>query len=212
MEKERYDAVEVDKKTPQAPKAQDEAPRRQALSRGLPDRELAGLLSSGAVIVYPTDTIYGIGCTALDERTVKRLRAIKGRGSKPFSIIAPGKAWIRGNCLVSRAAAGYLKKLPGPYTLILPLKRKCVAPSVAPDSKALGVRIPKHWFASVVAEAGVPFVTTSVNPAGAPHMTSVEDADAGVLAKADYLVYEGPKRGKPSRVIDFTGASPRVKR
>ena len=159
----------------------------------------------GKVIVYPTDTIYGLGCNASSEAAVKKIRRLKKRDKKPFSVIAPGKAWITKNCVVSKRAAAFIKrKLPGPYTVILPLKNKrCVAPSVTNGLETLGVRMPKHWFASVVAEAGVPFVTTSVNLSGGKPMTSLKDAERKVIDAADIVVYEGIKRGKPSKKIFF---------
>ena len=68
----------------------------------------------------------------------------------------------------------------------------------------LGVRIPKHWFTQVVTDAGMPFITTSVNFSGEPHMEKIEDVKPEVLEAVDYVVYEGEKRGKPSEKIVLT--------
>ena len=80
-------------------------------------------IKSGIVFVYPTDTIYGIGCDATNSSSVLKVRNIKERNDLPFSVVAPSKDWIRDNCEVDAKAEQWLDKLPGPYTLILKLKR-----------------------------------------------------------------------------------------
>lgn len=171
-------------------------------------------IRGGKIFVYPTDTIYGIGCNALDARAVKKIRELKGRFRKPFSVIAPSKSWIAKNCFLSREARVFMEKnLPGRYTLVLRLKRRgAVSRDVNAGLKTLGVRIPKNWFSRLVARARIPFVTTSVNKAGKPPMTSLGDADKTVLKGADYVIYEGARRGKPSKVIDFTRAERKILR
>lgn len=161
----------------------------------------------GAVIIYPTDTIYGIGVNALDDGAVKRLREIKGREFKPFSVIAPSLKWIRENCVTDfKEAKEAMAKLPGPYTIFFDLKNKnCVSPSVNPLDGSLGVRIPKAWFSDFVAAAGIPFVTTSVNLSGEPFMKKLEDLDDKIKNSVDYIIYEGELNGVPSEKIDLRG-------
>ncbi|MFH0973384.1 MAG: Sua5/YciO/YrdC/YwlC family protein, partial [Candidatus Micrarchaeota archaeon] len=98
-------------------------------NKALAEKEIARAIRSGAVIVYPTDTVYGVGCDARCAAAVRRIRALKGRSfAKPFSVIAPNKKWIQENCALSPQAAEFLaKKMPEPYTMILRLKNKrCV--------------------------------------------------------------------------------------
>lgn len=149
-----------------------------------------------SVFIYPTDTIYGIGCNALNSRLVKRIRRIKKRDKKPFSVIAPSKKWIMDNCVVDRKL---LKKLPGKYTLIFKLRKKAVVKEVNMGLDSLGVRIPKHWISNVVKKLGFPVVTTSVNITGKKPMTKLEEFKR---LKVDLILYEGVKKGKPSTVID----------
>ena len=158
----------------------------------------------GAVFIHPTDTIYGIGCNAQLSSAVKKVRKLKARASNPFSVIAPSLGWIHENCIVTKEAEEWLEKLPGPYTLILKLKNNCVAKSVNSGLSTLGIRIPNHWIRKLVEEAEVPVVTTSVNRANEEYMISLEDLDPSIKGGIDFMIYEGRKEGKPSKIIDLT--------
>jgi L-threonylcarbamoyladenylate synthase len=161
-------------------------------------------ISGGAVFIYGTDTIYGIGCDALNSNSVLRIRELKKREEKPFSVIAPSKDWIEENCILDANALKWLEKLPGPYTFILKLRNAdCVCSEVNGGSDGLGVRIPDNWFSSIVSESGVPFVTTSVNLSGEASMTGVEDCEGSILDGVDYVVDEGVLSGEASKVIDL---------
>lgn len=161
----------------------------------------------GAVFIHPTDTIYGIGCNAELLKAVKKVRHLKGRATNPFSVIAPSFDWINENCIVAKEAEEWLERLPGPYTLIFRLKNKnCVAKEVNSGLNTLGIRMPNHWIKKLVAEAKVPIVTTSVNRANEDYMTSLEDLDPTIKSGLDFVLYEGKKEGKPSKIIDLTEA------
>ncbi|MBD3314133.1 threonylcarbamoyl-AMP synthase [Candidatus Woesearchaeota archaeon] len=157
---------------------------------------------NGAIFIYPTDTIYGIGCDATNRDSVKKIRKIKNRPENPFSVIAPSVQWIEENCIINDTAKEWLEKLPGPYTLVLKLKNKnCVAPEVIPKTESIGVRMPQHWFSAVIRLIDTPIVTTSVNEAGKKFMSSIEDLDSEIKTKVDFMIDEGEKQGKPSNVI-----------
>ncbi len=167
--------------------------------------EFLSKIEEGAVFIHPTDTIYGIGCNALDQKAVKKIRKIKQRYTRPFSVIAPGKKWIYDNCVVDKKINLWIEKLPRPYTLILKLKNKdCIAPNVNTDLDTLGVRIPDHWFSGAVKELGIPIVTTSANITGEDFMTSLENLSAKIKSKVEFIIYEGEKIGNPSKIIDLT--------
>lgn len=159
-------------------------------------------LASGEVIVYPTDTIYGIGCDATDESAVEQVRKAKQRPEKPVSVIAPSKAWITEHLDISEST---LNRLPGPYTLIAEALEEGVAPNVAPGQTTLGVRRPDHWMTSVVESFGEPVVTTSVNISGQPHATSLEDISSHVRSHVDIAVDAGELDGGASTLLDCTG-------
>ena len=159
---------------------------------------------NGAVFIHPTDTIYGLGCNAELSSAVRKIRKLKARASNPFSVIAPSLEWIYENCIVTKEDEEWLEKLPGHYTLIFKLKNNCVAKEVNPGLKTLGIRIPNHWIRKLVSETEVPVVTTSVNKANEDYMTSLEDLDPSIKGWVDFILYEGKKEGKPSKIIDLT--------
>ncbi len=163
--------------------------------------EILAEILSGAVFIYPTDTIYGIGCDATIDQSVQRIRQLKGRETKPFSIIAPSIDWIEENCELSAKAKSWLLKLPGPYTLILPLKNPgSVSAQTNMGMKTIGVRMPNHWISEILAQVNKPIVTTSVNMAGNPPSTRREELEQFAV---DFIIYEGEKKGAPSTIVDL---------
>ena len=159
-------------------------------------------IKSGAVFIYPTDTIYGIGCNALLNAKVKQIREIKLRPTSPFSVIVPNKEWIYENCIVTQESQEYIDQLPGPFTLILPLKD----PQLLSDEicgETVGVRLPDHWISELVSELGYPIITTSVNEKGRQFMTSIETLEKTIEKQVDLIIEEGEILGKPSRIIRF---------
>jgi len=168
--------------------------------------EIAQKIQDGTIFIHPSDTIYGLGCNALDEKAVSKLRKIKGNATTPFSVWAPSLEWIKKNCVVDKKVEEWFKKLPGPYTLILKLKdKKAIAPSVNLGKETIGVRIPQHWFHGAVEELATPIITTAANPAGKPFMTKLDNLDQTISVNTDFVVYEGEKDAKPSQLIDLAG-------
>ncbi len=160
-----------------------------------------------AIFIYPTDTIYGIGCNAENKDLVTRLRMLKKRFGMPFSVIPPSKKWVEENCDVDKKAAFWIGKLPGPYTLIMNLKnKKAVANNVNLDGKTLGVRIPNNWFSKIVTEMGVPVVTTSANVSGHNFLTCLDDLDPNLKKGVDIFIEEGVIEGRPSTLIMLDGS------
>lgn len=171
----------------------------------LEKQSIIDAIINGTVFIHPTDTIYGIGCNAQNSNSVKKVRKLKARATNPFSVIAPSFDWIKENCILTKEAEEWLEKLPGPYTLIFKLKNSnCVAKEVNSGLNTLGIRIPNHWIRKLVAEAEVPVITTSVNKANEEYMTSLEDLDPTIKGGIDFVLYEGKKEGKPSKIFDLT--------
>ena len=171
---------------------------------------ISGKIRRGSIFIHPTDTIYGLGCSAIDSLAVTRLRELKGRVSKPFSVIAPSKDWIYENCAITENADRWIRQLPAPLTLILRTKNSEVAPEVAPGIKTIGVRIPAHWISDMVADLGFPIVTTSANIVSGDFMTSLDDLESELKPGIDFVLYEGEKKGRPSKIIDLSEESLQV--
>ncbi|PIY60200.1 threonylcarbamoyl-AMP synthase, partial [Candidatus Woesearchaeota archaeon CG_4_10_14_0_8_um_filter_47_5] len=162
-------------------------------------------IAEGAVFIYPTDTIYGIGCDATNFSAIERIRLLKKRPMAPFSVIAPSRQWIRENCMIDERHTPWLEKLPGPYTLILTLQnRDAVASNLNPEKDTIGVRIPALWISTMVRQLGVPLVTTSVNVSGQGYMSSMDDLDPDIKKAVDFIIYDGEKKGNPSAIVDLT--------
>lgn len=161
-------------------------------------------IRNGTIFIHPTDTIYGLSCNALEEKSVAKIRDLKERPETPFSVWAPSVDWIKQNCVLDKEGLEWLKKLPGPYTLIVKLKnKKAVAKNVSPKGDSIGVRIPQHWFSEVVKFLGFPIITTSANKAGQPFMTSMKDLDPEISKGVDFVIYEGEKISRPSKIVNL---------
>ena len=168
-------------------------------------KEYCQKISEGAVFVYPTDTIYGIGCDATNSESVEKIREMKRRDNKPFSIAAPSKEWIKDNFAINPAAEEWIEKLPGPYTLVLRLKnKKAIADQINPDSSTVGVRILGNWFSEIISELNFPIVSTSANITQEAHMKTLSDLDKSIAEEADFIIYEGTKTSRPSSIVDLT--------
>lgn len=154
-----------------------------------------------SIFIYPTDTIYGIGCDATNKELVKKIRVIKKSYKQPFSVIIPNKNMIYEFCENDEKIRKYVNKLPGPYTLILKMKKKFVADNVNPGDGTIGIRIPNHWFYNYIKKMKKPIITTSANVTGGDIMTSVEDLDDELKKKVDFLIDEGELKGRPSTII-----------
>ena len=153
---------------------------------------------SQEIFIYPTDTIYGIGCDAENIKAVEKIRIIKQRDQKPFSIIAPSIEYILENFETNKT---FIEKyLPGPYTLILKKKNKYFLSHVS-DNEYIGVRIPKHLFTEILQKTNKPIVTTSVNLAGEKPANSINQINKKILKEVDLIINGGTLSGKPSTLI-----------
>jgi L-threonylcarbamoyladenylate synthase len=161
------------------------------------EQEIISKILEGKIFIYPTDTIYGIGCNAENNEAVDKIREIKKRDSNPFSVIAPSIEWIQENLILD---VDLNKYLPGPYTIILKKKNPEFLNWVS-STDSLGVRIPDHKFTKILQKSKVPFITTSVNIIGEPFAIKISEIKPELLEKADFVIDEGTLNGRPSTLV-----------
>lgn len=126
-------------------------------------RQVADILASGGVIVYPTDTVYALGCSLAQPKAIEKMRAVKGKNETEMAIVCPDLSDLSEYARVDNTTFKLLKRnLPGPFTFILPASSR-ISDKVMQGRKTVGVRIPANDVAlAIVRELGVPMVTTSV--------------------------------------------------
>ena len=162
-------------------------------------------LRQGGVIVYPTDTIYGLGCDIFNSRGVKRIYQVKQRDPrKPFSFICSDISDISSYCQVSNFAYKIIKRhLPGPYTFVLDATRQ-VPSLLTTKQKTVGIRIPDNPIAlAIVRELGHPLVTTSANTSGDDPVNDPAEIETRFGKSIDMVVDGGILMGDSSTVISL---------
>jgi L-threonylcarbamoyladenylate synthase len=178
-------------------------------------REAARALTLGGVIVFPTETFYGLGVAALDSAAVDRLLALKGRpAGKPVLVLVDSVAMAESVAEVSPAARALMARhWPGALTLVMPA-RAHVPHGITAGTGTVGVRMSPHAVAcGIVTALGAPVTAPSANPAGAHPPTIAADVLGHFESGIDLVIDGGPTPGgPPSTVLDVTVDPPRVLR
>ncbi|WP_413171263.1 L-threonylcarbamoyladenylate synthase [Anabaena azotica] len=133
-------------------------------NRRIEDIKLA--LSSGAIMLYPTDTVYAIGCDLNAKSAVERVRQIKQLANdKPLTFLCPSLSNVATYAFVSDTAYRIMKRLiPGPYTFLLPATKLVPRLVQNPKRKTTGIRVPDHTVCLALLEAlGNPIISTSAH-------------------------------------------------
>ncbi|VVC01724.1 Threonylcarbamoyl-AMP synthase [uncultured archaeon] len=166
-------------------------------------QEAKKVVLAKGVILYPTDTVYGIGGDATEPEVARRVKEIKGSSdSKQFSVIMSDIKMIEDYCEVGLWEEMILKKyLPGPYTFILKIHR----PLAVTSDLTLGVRIPELDICNRLSEAiGKPIISTSANKSGKEPPKSFAEVDPGILNAVDLAIDGGQTRYRgTSDVVDL---------
>jgi len=168
------------------------------------------VLRSGGLIVYPTDTIYGLGCNLLNKKAIERLCHVKQ--------IKPQKLNLSFICHDISQVANYVRRietpvykimrrtLPGPFTYILEASNSI-------DKKTVGIRIPDHAVPlALVNELGNPLITSSIKDDDEikTYTTDPEEIYEDLKHKVDVVIDSGVGGNIPSTIVDFTSDEPVV--
>lgn len=167
--------------------------------------EAIEVMADGGVVLYPTDTVYGLGANIFNKKAVKKVFELKRRNpTKPLSILVKDLDDIEIIAKVGAYERKYLNKyLPGPYTLILN-KKSIVSRTVTGGLNQVGVRIPDNRISRELAKI-FPITTTSANLAGFEVNQSVDDILSQLNDEVDLVIDVGTlKETNPSTIINLT--------
>jgi Sua5/YciO/YrdC/YwlC family protein len=166
------------------------------------------ILEDDGLVVYPTDTIYGLGACIFSEKAVGKVYSIKGRDySKPLSVCLSEIGDI--NKIAHLDDAGEVKKLlPGPFTIILN-KKKNVSPLLTAGGGKIGIRIPDNMISRELSRK-FPITSTSANLSGEPVPDSASEIAELLGGTVDLVIGGGKLQGTHSTVIDWTIQPPKV--
>ena len=175
----------------------------------IPIDEARKALNDGKIIVYPTDTVWGMGCDPFDQKAIDNLFTVKGKKLDGLSIMFSHKKGIYDSCEINKKAKKIIEEfLPGPITLILKSKKE-FAKGVTRDGN-VAVRIPLNK-TSIDLAKDIPVVTTSANLHGEKIAEDIEEAKEIFGKSCYYLDGEKPK-GIESTIIDLTKNEPQIAR
>lgn len=175
---------------------------------------VAEIISQRGLLIFPTETVYGLGCAADDLATIKRLYRLKGRErSKPMALHLGNLEELFRYAIVGERERQWIEKLlPGPYTLLL--RASPTAPPAAVSAGKVGVRVPdSRPFKLIARAAGLPLLGTSANRSGEPPAITPEEAIARFAGDVDLIVITDEElSGRSSAVLDLTVDPPRALR
>jgi L-threonylcarbamoyladenylate synthase len=172
----------------------------------------AACVASGGIIGFPTDTVYGIGCSPVHLAAIRKMYAAKKRdAAKPLILLCGDgegvNAYLAPDAHVARAAAR--RFLPGPLTLIVP--RPILVPrEVVAGGDSVGLRVPGDAFCRLLLQRTGPLATTSANLSGGLPYIGVEEVE---LPAVDFFIERGSTvHGQASSIIDFRTTPPSIVR
>jgi tRNA threonylcarbamoyl adenosine modification protein (Sua5/YciO/YrdC/YwlC family) len=171
-------------------------------------------LSGGGLVAFPTDTFYGLGCDLFDKRAIERIYLLKQLPrTQELSFICQDLAEIARYAIVDNAAYRVLRrKVPGPFTFILPATR-LVPDLVLRRQKTVGIRIPDSPIAlELVRRLGHPIISTSAATPGGEVLIDAHDIKEQLGHGLELILDGGYRANDPSSVIDLSGPEPVVVR
>ncbi len=176
--------------------------------------KIVSVLKDGGIIIYPTDTLYGIGCDALNVRAVEKICAIKGINpdKNNLSIICHDLSNISKYAKFDTPVFKLMKKnLPGPFTFVLSAGSNL--PKIYKKRKAVGIRVPDNRIISTIVEQlGNPILSTSVkdNESELEYSTNPELIHEKWENQVDIIIDGGMGGIEPSTIVDCTSGEPEI--
>ena len=174
----------------------------------------AEVIRAGGLVIYPTDTVYGIGADATSDTAIAKVFQAKARPIEnpiPIAVssIEMAKKFVKFNPLAEKV---FRKMMPGPLTIVLKTKRGMVPELLTGGTGKIGLRIPDHPIAIKLIElVGGPITSTSANLSGKPASLTVREALEQLGKNVDLVIDAGKcKLGKPSTVIDISSGTPKT--
>ncbi len=164
-------------------------------------KKAAGIIKKGGVVIYPTETVYGIGASIFSEDALNKVFEIKKRDAdKPVSVAVSDFVMMDRVADIGEKETVFIRKfLPGPVTVLL-RKKRAVPDILTPGTDLVGIRLPGNKTAIRLIElAGVPITSTSANLSGEEPPKSVDE----IRIRADYVLDGGVCSGEPSTVVDL---------
>lgn len=171
------------------------------------------VLECGGVLIFPTDTVFGIGGNPWDKQVVARVQTMKGRSSQhPFTLHLPTSDLTERFAHLNEQTRKILNDFfPGPFTFLLWATAR--APASAVKERKVGIRIPDHpFFTTVMAQLDRPLFGTSVNRSGEPPLNNIDQIIEQFGNRVELIVCESTVSGAPSAIIDLTLGTPRALR
>lgn len=174
----------------------------------------ANIIKNGGIVVFPTETVYGIGTNALNENAVKKLYEVKKRPlNKPISLLVNSIEMIETIAKdITEEEYKIIKKyFPGPLTIIL--KKKDIVPSiVTAGGETVGIRMPENKIAlDLIKYSGVPIATPSANISGRPSGIEIQTIKQDFGEKVDYYIDGGKSKiGVASTIVQVVNGKPKI--
>lgn len=172
-------------------------------------KKATDVLRDGGVIIYPTDTVYGLGCDLSNKRGIERIYEIKKRNKKrPLSFVCSDLKHISQYALVTDYAYKTMRRfLPGPYTFILEASR-LVPKIILPKRPTTGIRVPDNQIClALIRELGQPIISTSVQTAEGEDLGNPDLINESFGRIVDLIIDGGPIVPEPSSVISLVDDS-----
>ena len=175
-------------------------------------RQAAAMLRDGAVIVYPTDSGYALGCHLDDREAVMRIRQIRGLDDKHLmTLVCRDLSEIAHYAKIDNSKFRLLKgNTPGSYTFILDATREVPRRLQHPKRSTIGIRVPDHAVAlALLEELGEPLLSSTLILPDASHpLTDVAEIREYLEHRVDLIIESGTVGLEPTTVIDLTGDAP----